>query len=253
MGNTANYPDEKPPGYDLINFTIRDMTECGRFLRMAGGGANSMEEAAGRVVTYLYDNLIDGLTGERGCALVRCFKTQDYSQLGLELQSIARSMLGGSDPPADMKCLTLLATVGEKAEWTDRRMSKGHQAIPLPSEEAVHQIPMIRNLIKQLGLDISMVVKPDPKLLMDMEQRTYNVFYVPEALGSLHIPAQEEFVIPHGIRSVLGFGGILPSGDIFTIIMFLKVGITQDVATHFKTLSLNVKMALLPFDQTVFS
>lgn len=30
MEKAANYLDEKPTGYDLINFTIRDMTECGR-------------------------------------------------------------------------------------------------------------------------------------------------------------------------------------------------------------------------------
>lgn len=80
MENAANYRDEKPAGYDLINFTIRDMTECGRFLRKAGDGATSMEEAAGRIVTYLYDNLLDGRSGERGCALVRCFKTQDSTR-----------------------------------------------------------------------------------------------------------------------------------------------------------------------------
>jgi len=253
MDKASNYRSEKPGGYDLINFTIRDMTECGRFLRMAGEGAMSMEESSGRIVTYLYDNLIDGRTGERGCALVRLFRTQVYSQLYSELQSIARNMLGGSDPTPDMKCLTLLATAGEKTEWGARRTSKGHQAIPLPSEEALNQIPMIKNLIEQLGLEMCMVVKPEPKHILEMNQRTYNIFHVPEALGSLHIPAQAEFVIPHGIRSVLGFGGILPSGDIFSVIMFLKVSISQEVASLFKTQSLNVKLALLPFSQAVFS
>lgn len=249
----ADLRDETPAPYDLANFTIRDMTESGIFLRKSGERAKSMEEAADRIVRYLYDKLIDGRTGQHACALVRLFKTHYYEGLDDERQSFARKMLGDSPATPEMKCLVLLATIGEKAEWTARSSSKGHQAIPLPSEQAVRQIPMIKNLIGQLGLDINMIVKPDPNLLLDMEQQTYNVFFVPEALGSLHIPAQEEFVIPHGIKSVLGFGGVLPSGDMFTVIMFLKVGITQEVAALFKTLSLNVKMALLPFDRAVFS
>ena len=153
----------------------------------------------------------------------------------------------------EMKCLTLLATVGENPEWNSRRTSKGHKAIPLPSEQTVHQIPMIRNLIAQLGLSIGMVIKPDPKLLLDTEQKTYNVFYVPDALGSPDIPAQQEFVVPCGIKSVLGFGGVFPSGDIFAIIMFVRVPITEEVADLFKTLALNIKIAVLPFENMVFA
>jgi hypothetical protein len=61
-------------------------------------------------------------------------------------------------------------------------------------------------------------------------------------------------VIPHGIRSVLGFGGVLPSGDLFAMILFSRVRIPREIAELFKTLSLNVKVALLPFvDRRVFA
>ncbi|MBI2471294.1 MAG: hypothetical protein HYV59_08650 [Planctomycetes bacterium] len=229
------------------------MTECGKILRTIGKGARSMEEAANRIVHYLYDNLIDGQSGNRACALVRFFKTHTYEKLDSELRSFSMNMLGNNNVLSDIKCLTLLATVGENPEWSSRKTSKGHKAIPLPSEQTVHQIPMIRNLIAQLGLSIGMVIKPDPKLLLDMEQKTYNVFYVPDALGSPYIPAQKEFVIPYGIKSVLGFGGMLPTGDIFAIIMFLKVSITKEAADLFKTISLNVKVSILPFENAVFT
>jgi len=245
--------NEKSATYDLTNFTIRDMTECGKVLRTIGKGAKSMEEAANRIVHYLYDNLIDGQSGNRACALVRFFKTHTYEKLDPELQSYSRNMLGNNPVLPEMKCLTLLATVGENPEWNSRRTSKGHKAIPLPSEQTVHQIPMIRNLIAQLGLSIGMVIKPDPKLLLDTEQKTYNVFYVPDALGSPDIPAQQEFVVPCGIKSVLGFGGVFPSGDIFAIIMFVRVPITEEVADLFKTLALNIKIAVLPFENMVFA
>jgi hypothetical protein len=84
--------------------------------------------------------------------------------------------------------------------------------------------------------------------LLGLEERKLNVFHVPEAVGSPYIPAQESFVIPCGVKSVQGFGGLLPSGNLFAIIMFSKVEISSSTAEKFKTLASNVKSALLPFD-----
>ncbi len=207
-----NNHHEDQAKYDLLNFTIRDMTECGRALRRAGVGAKSMEDAAARIVRRLYDTLIGGQTSARACALVRFFKTHHYQGIEEELRSFARGMMGNTPPAPDMKCLVLLATAGDNLGWNARSTSQGHKAIPLPSAEVIHQIPMIRTLINQLGLQVNMLVKPDLEFLLDMEQRSYNVFHVPEALGNPAIPAQREFVIPFGIRSVLGFCGVLPSG-----------------------------------------
>jgi len=244
---------ERPATYDVTNFTIREVTECGRAMRAMGLGASSMEEVAGRIVRYLHDTLIDGQTGERACSLVRFFKTHAFEGLDDELKDFALNMLGGSIPLPETKCFTLLGTVGENQEWNRRGTSKGHKAIPLSSEEVVRQIPMMRNLISQLGLSVCSVVKPDPSLLLDMEQKTYNVFLVAEALGSPYVPAQKEFVVPYGIKSVVGFGGMLPSLDVFVIIMFLRASISKEMADLFKNLSLNVKLAILPFERAVFA
>ena len=241
-----------PSTYDLTNFTIREMSECGKALRAIGEGSASMEETAGRIVRHFYDSLADA-EGGRAAALVRFYKTHPFRDLDGERQDFALALLGGEPPLPDMKCLVLLATAGDKAEWNSRKSSRGHKAIPLPSEDAVNQAPMVSNLIKQLGLPVRMVVRPEPKLLLDMEQRTYNVFHVPEALGSPYIPAQQEFVAPCGIRSVLGFGGLLPSGEMFAVIMFFKIPVSRETADMFKALSLNVKIAVLPYDGTVFS
>ncbi|WP_333407479.1 SpoIIE family protein phosphatase [Microcoleus sp. MON1_C1] len=208
-----------------------------------------MEEASNRIVRYVYENFCTKPTGEKSCALVRLFKTHPYEDLEVELAEYARSMLGDYPPLPAMKCMTALATVGEQTEWNSRHTSVGHKAIPLASESVVDQLPMISQLIRQLGLDIKTVINPDPNLLVEIEQRKYNVFYVPEAIGSPYIPAQDSFVIPFGIKSVLGFGGLLPSGNMFAIIMFLKVQIPISTVQMFSTLALNVKTALLPFDR----
>lgn len=245
--------DDEPKTCDLNNFTIREVTECGRAVRAMGLGASSMEEVAGRIVRYLHDTLIDGQTGEPACALIRFFKTHAYSDLDDELQAFALNMLEGSAPFPTMKCLTLLGTVGENEDWNLREKSKGHRAIPLPSEEVVHQIPMMKNLIKQLGLSVHSVIKPDAALLLDIEQKTYGVFYVPKALGSPYIPAQKNFVLPYKIETVAGFGGMLPSLDMFVMIIFLKTWISKETADLLKNLSLNIKLAVLPFEKTVFA
>ncbi|MBI4585753.1 MAG: hypothetical protein HY717_17210 [Planctomycetes bacterium] len=233
--------------YDFANFTLRDMVEFSAALRRLGAGAESMEEVAGRIVHCLYEQLADRKTRERSCALVRFFKTHPFGELDAELRRFARKMLGDHPEPPAMKCLVLLATAGDKPEWNSRKNSSGHKAIPLPSEKVVTQFPMISQLVKQFGLEVSAVLEPDQTLLLDLEQKTYNVFHIREALGNPFVPAQAEFVVPFGIKSVIGFGGMLPSGDLFATILFSKVQIPRETADQFKTLALSAKVALLPF------
>lgn len=236
--------------YDLTQLTLQDITEIGIALRNFGKDADSLETLANRCVQYLYQNLIDPATGEPACALTRFFKTHPYEALPDSLQAHALEIINApASLPAEVKCLTLLATQGERADWCDRHTSQGHQAIPLTSEHVVDQIPMISQLIKSFGLNINSVIAPDPTLLMTLQQKTCNVFYIPTALGSAFIPAQTNFVEPYGIQSVLGFGGMLPSGDLFTIILFSKVKIPEVTAHLFKTLPLSLKMAIIPFDK----
>ena len=84
-------------------------------------------------------------------------------------------------------------------------------------------------------------------LIGDLSQKTFNTFYVPEAVGSPYIPAQDDFVIPYGIKSVLGFGGVLSSGELFVVIMFSKTSIPSQTAEGFKNLAPSVKVAVEPF------
>ncbi len=231
---------------------MADMAACSSALRRMGSGAHSMEEVSERIVEYLYRHLSGGLGRENPFALVRLFKTHSYGELDEELRSFARRLLG-REPQPSTKCLTLLATAGAKPEWFSRTLSVGHKAIPLASEEGVARIPMIANLVHQFGLQMSQVLDPDPSLLADLSRQSFDVFHVAEALGSPNIPAQREFIVPEGIRSCLGFGGSLPHGDLFAVIMFSRMPISSNTASMFKSLSLSVRLALLPFESKVFT
>ncbi|MBW4657812.1 MAG: hypothetical protein KME15_04000 [Drouetiella hepatica Uher 2000/2452] len=235
--------------FDLGNFANKDMNDCAIALRNMDANARSMEEVAERMVRYLYENLIDPQTNESACALVRFFRTYPYRQLNEELQESAREILGGRSIALGTKCLTLLATAGDEPHWNLRRESSGHRAIPLVDKDFIERAPMISQLIQQFGLEITAVLEPDPELLVDLYQTNFNVFYVPDALGSAHIPAQKDFVIPYGIKSVVGFGGMLPSGNLFAIILFSKVPISRSTADLFKWVSSYARIATATFDK----
>lgn len=236
--------------YDLEKFGLSEMVECGAALRGFGKSAQTMEEAARGVVTYVRETFGDGAAGH-AFALARLYKTHAFGKLPPELQDFARNVFPEEALNPGTRCLTLLATHGEEPPWCDRRQSRGHQAIPLPSKEIVEQLPMVAQLVRQLGLEIDALVSP--KLVLDADETSFTVFHVPAALGSAFVPAQKEFVVPHSIGSVLGFGGALPDGDIFAVILFAKVSIPRETAELFRTASLSVKLSLLPFVDRVFA
>jgi hypothetical protein len=234
--------------YDVTTFPLRDLTACGAVLRKLGTGRHSLEETAQAIVAYLYGKLRDGSSERRACALVRFFVTRPYEKLDAELQACARRLLADQPTTARMKCLVLAGTAGLKPEWCAPSASIGHRAIPLGGAAILERSPMISQLIRQFGLEAQALLEPDPALLVDLEQKSYNVFHVPDARGSPYVPAQESFVIPYGIRSVVGFGGLFPSGNLFAVILFTTVPIPRQTADLFRPLALSVKLAVLPFE-----
>ena len=239
---------------NLGEFELADMLRCSQGLRRAVQGAPSMESAASAVCRYLYDELGDG-GGERACVLVRFYKTHPYGALPPDLQRFAKRAFGAvaiSPPEPAMKCLTLLATVGDEPQWNDRRASENHQAIPLPSPYVVERAPMIAQLIREFGMDLGSVVRPSGDVVRALGGKSYGVFHVENAAGSPYIPAQEGFVDRYGIRSVLGFGGLLPTGDLFGVILFSRVHVPVGSADRFRSLALDLRSCLIPCGEAVF-
>ncbi len=209
--------------------------------------ARNLEELANLMVSYFYDNLTEKQTGEKSCVLVRFFMTYPYPRLDPELHQLANEILDGQPVRQRMKCLILLATVGIRPEWNSIKLSKEHRVIPLVSKHVVEQIPMISQMIYQLGIDISNVLDPTPDFITGLGSKLFNVFYVPNAPGSPYIPVQDKFVVPYEIKSVLGLGSILPTGNLLSLIIFSKTKIPRETANMFKNIALSVRMAVLPF------
>ena len=240
--------------FDLNRFSLSDMTRCGMELRRLGENASGMEEVGDRVVRYFYQHLRTPDLANPACVLVRVFVTQPFSALDDGQRTFVESVLGGHSVSASLKCLTLLATAGDEPAWNSRRTSSTHKALPLTSEESVTRSPMIAQLIRQLGVDIGALIASDARLLLDLDQHTFNVFHVAEAKGSTHIPAQREFVVPYQVQSVVGFGGVLPNSELFATILFTRVPVARSTADMFRPLALNQKLAMLPFvDRRIFA
>ncbi|ALA60355.1 PAS domain-containing sensor histidine kinase [Nitrospira moscoviensis] len=235
--------------YSLESFSILEMTECAAALRQEGAAAASAEDAAQRMADYLYRHLGDRRSGRPQCALVRCFLTRPYRELDPGAQERVRDLLGGTPPSPDLLCLALMGTAGARPEWNAREQSRHYRAIPLAGRGFVAQFPMFSQLLKQLGVGFT----PDPPnsadILIEAPDSTFNVFYVPVAHGSPYVPVQDEFVMPYGVESVLGFGAVLAPQEFFVVVLFTNVPITRETAELFRPLALSAKLALLPFSR----
>jgi hypothetical protein len=229
---------------DLARLRFAGAVTVGRALRRCSEGVTSQDRAAQCVAEYLYETFRDPETGSPACALVRCFQTHPYSALPAGLQEAAR-VLGADSSDDSLRCLALLASRGDEPEWNQPETSVNHRAIPLSNVALVRQAPMIARLLSQMGIEPKDVV--GTKILLDGPKHPFNVFHVETASGSEYLPAQQTFVERYGIRSVVGMGGLLPSGEHFAVILFTRVHVSREVAELFRTLALSVKLVFIPF------
>ncbi len=210
-----------------------------------------MEEAAQEITGILYDSFKDSQTGDNNSVLVRFFKTHPFGDLPDELKGVVLKRFD-ENPKVDTHCLILLSTYGSMETWNRRQTSTGHQVIPLYSETFVKSIPMLSGLLSQFGVKLHDIVQNNKQKQPSNYGNTYNVFHIYDAKDNPLVPAQNEFVIPYGVKSVLGFGGELLNGELFAIIMFCRVHVSDNIAAMFKTLALSVQYAVAPFCNIVF-
>lgn len=234
--------------YCLTTFDLTAMIQCGRELRSIGKESRSLEEAAQKIVGFLHENLTlhPHPRADRASILTRLFITQHYHELNDEQKTAARNRLEDGLPEKDFNCLTLIASRGEEPSWNDPAKSIHHKAIPLVNAAQVNKLPMVASLLKQLGVEIDEIVYPKTEILLDPDHRqSYGIFLVPEALGSPAIPRQEDFVKPYGVISVVGFGGRLVPGRLFSIILFTRCKLGWEQADLLRALALSTRVALL--------
>lgn len=212
----------------------------------------SLEGAAQVACRHLYEDLRapPESSDERACVLVRCFKTHPYGRLEPELQRYARELLPAGRVATDqMRCLTLMASVGDEPAWCSRQGSDRRRCLPLDSPSVIERAPMWSRFLSDSGIDTSALFLPRSPAFVDSTPRAVNVFCVEEAVGAASIPDQEEFVLRYGIRSVFGFCGHLRRGDLCVIVLFCRHPVTRANAAQIRPLGLEVTSTLFQFSE----
>lgn len=166
--------------------------------------------------------------GERSLVLSRVYLSMLFSQLDPGAMDFARSKSAGEPRPVDL-FLALVGTWGDEPDWQDRRRSRGHRAIPL-NRDTVKSVPMLARCFQQIGFDLEIVLLGEEGIHLEGVPAGFGLFHVEEARGSPYIPAQEDFVVPRGVRSAIGCGAMLPNGAVSIWIGFSRHPIPRGAA-----------------------
>jgi hypothetical protein len=229
--------------YRLDEFKLTDMAACSADIRQLGLGSDSFEEAAEKIISYFYTHFCNE-QGEPAVSLARVFKTVRFNGLDEDLRRYAQSNF---ENVSDTRFLALMASKGELSNWNDRRLSKSHRLIPVSDREALRQkTPMIAALIDEYDSvgEPAQSAHSSYSYILQPDQKRFNVFYVPDA-SSCTLIGDHDFVKQFGIKSVLGFGGMLNSNSSFWIVMFCRVFVPKEMAQMFNPLCLSAKNALI--------
>jgi signal transduction histidine kinase len=143
--------------------------------------------------------------------IVRYFHNDLRDSDGARATALVRFFL--TRPPDDASSLTLLAEAGLAPESS------------LPAASAV-TAPMIAQLFEQFSLTDA--------------RRVFDVFHIGDVRGQDRVELDD-------VRSAVGFGGVLASGDLFAVILLTTVPVERETAELFQPLALSAKLALAPF------
>lgn len=229
-----------------------------------GDRAGSMEGAARNAVAAIRA-AFPAAGGEDAIILARIFQTTRFELLTAQLRSYALARMAPGATGEGTRCLALLATVGDRPTWCDRHASRDHQALPLSGAEVVRRMPLGLTVMDHLvGADAHRAAHPphtDGSRVNGFEQAAsltpascageprptrVAVHLVSQVAGSPLVPAQW-LVDAHGAASALGLGGILPSGELFTAVIFSRVPIDTVTAHRFGAVAEALCAALSPF------
>ena len=210
----------------MLNFTSsspQDYAEYGRRIWLERDNFTTHEQASQFVVRHLFQEFVTE-DGDAQLALVRIFRLTDVKDLPPDIRAMVE--------PGEQRIMALTGTWGLEEAWQHRSRSKGHQAVPISAIGVPEKIPMFQEVLTQLGIDIEHFYQT--KELVVTGKRPYQgTFHIPDA-SSPAIPAQNEFVRPYGIKSLVGFGGFMgPAQTIYLLYAFSREYVSPEAAQAF--------------------
>lgn len=229
--------------YDLAAMQPHEVLELGARLRSECTTATSADGVAQRAVAVLFEALHDGAR-DPALALVRLYRTTDCGSLADDLRRAAQRLAPDVELLPTTRCLALAATRGIRAEWNEPSRATRFRVLPMPTLAVLQRFPIAVRMIAQFGFDARRFIDPagGPP---DPDPRRFRVFHVEDAQLADWLLAQDEFVRPFAIRSILGLGGLLPGGDAFGLLAFSRVRVVPELAQLFGVLAAQLELAFM--------
>jgi hypothetical protein len=196
----------------------------------------SFEAVSQSVVKKIYDEFQQA-DGSPAFALVRVYRLTQLKELPEEITSLV-------DVNRE-RWMCLMGTYGKEEAWQSRHTSQGHKALNIGADQS----PMLSAALYQLGLDVG-IEYPKPALELSMDNATFmtRYFHVEKASGSPFIPAQDPFVKPYSIQSVIGIGNGFVSKSCYVLLAFAQAHISDQQARDFSQLAPFVGALLARYD-----
>jgi len=112
-------------------------------------------------------------------------------------------------------------------EWNKRGKSQGHLGIPLTSNQFISGIPMMAQLLTDLGMPLFQPGKrADSGIASASALKMVGQFYVADALTGIDaqgrkIISSQDFVTKYEVKTVFGLGGVSSPGDNVNLVMII--------------------------------
>jgi serine phosphatase RsbU (regulator of sigma subunit)/anti-sigma regulatory factor (Ser/Thr protein kinase) len=208
----------------------------------AGEQTGSMEGAA-RHAAAAIRTAFPTPDGDSAVVLVRVFQTTVWELLTPQLRSYAMARMTPGAPAEGTRCLALLATLGDRPTWCDRHASRDHQALPLTGTDVIRRVPLALTVLDHL---VGAAAQRNPQTDHEGRPARVAVHLVSDAAASPLVPARS-LVDAHGVTAALGLGGVLPSGEVFTVVLYSRVPIDPATAQRFGAVAEAMRGAMAPF------
>jgi serine phosphatase RsbU (regulator of sigma subunit)/anti-sigma regulatory factor (Ser/Thr protein kinase) len=229
-----------------ISALTADLAAHGAAARDPAAPGGGSAEGAARQAASLIRRTLTTEDGEPAVVLVRFFQTTVWDALTPQLRSYALARMPQGTAASGVRCLALLATLGDRPSWCDRRASREHQALPLSGPDVIRRVPLVLTVLDRLfGGDAAGSGPAPDGPLRDPDTQAV-VHLLTEAADSPLVPAQS-LVTAHGVRCAIGLGGTLPSGEAFTAVLFSKLDLDDEARGCLDALAQALHSMLAPY------
>ncbi len=218
-------------------------------LRVEVRKGNTLQDASQRLMDRFQLEFAESLV------LARTYATIPYGILPARdrafVQSVAQTRSMAHLLRPETRVLSLLGTAGIEPAWRDRCASRDHLGIPLLSEDAVAEIPMVAALTRQLGNSISWYEKRSPTPSAERFGVFTESFFITDPwrardyAGRLLIPARQ-FVQTYNVNTVFGVGGQFLASRIILVSIFFSSESLQQTPPWLLRLPLILATATTP-------